>query len=92
MKNNLELVGEWDGWKVHKNADGFYEAYKKSGKGVVIKVKANEEINLGTDCKRVVTNAKNMSDFISYMNGLKKKKVKDIQLKPHQLPSLFSNE
>lgn len=86
MKNKLVQIGEHDGWKLYINSDGFVEAYKKTGKRIV-----NKE-DIGTDSKRLVTNQTTVEGFIKYLNGLKPKRaIKDIPLKPSQLPQLFTD-
>lgn len=88
-KQTFEHVGDYDGYQVYKNKDGFLEGFKKTGKMII-----SQGENKGTDCKRVVSNQKTMSGFIEYINGFKKKKpkIKDIPLKPSDLPSLFEGD
>jgi intein/homing endonuclease len=78
----FESLGEWNGWQVYKNSDGFLEGYKSTGR----KVKATEDHIVFTDSKRIVTNTKDMAGFIAFVNGTKKKEIK-IQVKP--MPKLF---
>lgn len=83
-KVNMQFVGFYDDFHVYRNSDGFLEGFKKVGKNMSTGYK---------DCKRVVSNQVTPEGFLSYVKGLKpRKKVKDIELKPSQLPSLFSDE
>lgn len=73
-----------DGWRLFKNADGFIEGFKGIGKKIVNGVVTYK------DHKHIVSNQTTIEGFKKYLSGLRpKKRVKDIELKPHQLPSLF---
>lgn len=81
----MDYMGDWDGWQVFKNSTGDFEGYKKTGR----KIQLDEKHTINSDSKRVVTNAKNMGDFIKFMQGTKKKEPK---IKVVPLPTLFIDE
>jgi hypothetical protein len=92
MKNHeLNFVGIEEGYHVYENSEGFMEGYKKTGKNII--VKKDEEYNLGTDCKRIVTNQKTIEGFGRFVRGLKGgKKIKDRRLDASKLPQLPFND
>lgn len=87
MKNNLEHIGDYDGYQVYRNADGCLEGYKKTGKKI-LKLPQGE-VNLGTDCKRIITTARTMIDYMKQYERTKKVAIKP---KPAELPKLFDPE
>ena len=81
---NLTLVGNYDGWQVYENRDGFLEGYKKVGKN-----KYSADSDEGADVKRVVTNQTTMAGFEKYVRGLKTKTtIKDKKLPAGKLPNI----
>lgn len=49
--------------------------------------------NVGTDMKRIISNQRTLEGFGKYIKGLSgKNKIKDIPLKPNNLPSLFKDD
>lgn len=83
----MEHIGDYDGYQVYRNSEGFLEGYKKTGKKIM-HVNGND-INLGTDCKRIVTNAKTMQGYIDFYLG---QKLKPKKVEPAPLPKLFDPE
>jgi hypothetical protein len=75
-------IGDALGYQVYKNDQGFLEGYKKIGKKWV------NGAELGTDCKRIVTNQKTMDGFMKYVQGLRSR-LTPKPLKASELPSLF---
>ena len=86
----LESLGEWNGWQVYKNSEGFLEGYMSTGRKYNLYKDANgNQVKASSDSKRIVTNATDMAGFISFVNGQKKKEPK-IKIVP--LPKLFEDE
>lgn len=80
MKKNLEHIGEYDGYQVYRNSDGFLEGYKKIGK----RIENGQDV--GKDLRRLVTRAKTMQGFINHALGMKLKPAKP---KKVEMPKLF---
>lgn len=80
-KQNMDFVGNEEGYNVFKNKDGFMEGYKKTGK--------QDRNGQGTYVKRVVSNQTTIEGFGKYIRGLRNRTpVKDKPLKPSELPNL----
>lgn len=92
MKTQLEFIGDWNRWMVYRNSDGFLEGYQSCGRknkiGLDVKGK---ELFLHTDCKRIVTNAKTMQQFIDFVNGIANARKKKSNI-PVDMPKLFNND
>jgi len=81
----LDYIGEYNGWQIFRNSEGFLEGYKGVGK----KIKIDAEKTINSDSKRLVTNTKTPTDFIKFVNGSKPKKS---SLPPPEQPKLFPDE
>lgn len=81
MKKNMEFVEDCEGYKVYRNADGFLEGYRKTGKD-------KYAFGSGSDIKRIVSNQTTIPGFQSYVRGLRNK-LEPKPLTASQLPSLF---
>lgn len=81
--NQLEHMGDYDGYQLYRNADGIIEGYKKTGK----RMSGND--NMGTDCKRIVSTSKTVAGWIEFYLGTKLKAKK---VKPAPLPKLPFDE
>lgn len=79
----MEHIGEYDGYQVYRTTDGNLEGYKTTGNKVV------NNRNIGTDCKRIVTTAKTLPDYIDQYLRTKLKPKKVEEQKP---PTLFNEE
>lgn len=73
----MELLGEFSGYILYRNSDGFIEGYKKKGKRMV------GEENLGTKLAHVVTDCKTVEEFEKIVNRAK------LKPKPPQQPTLL---
>lgn len=80
------LVGEYDGYRVYRNADGFLEGYKGIGES---KIKPGSH----SDVKRIVSNATTMIGFEAYVRGLRSRTAaKDKPVPISKLPQLPFND
>ena len=79
----MELLGESGGYMLHKNKDGFIEAFRKTGKKIV-----NGQ-DIGNDLSHIVTNCRTISEFDELINANKKRKS---SLPPQPQPKLFEDD
>lgn len=84
----LEYLGKYDQWSLYRNDDGFVEGIKSYGKKTVLADKTYY-----ANSSRVISNQTTPDGFLKYIKGLSpSKRVKEIELKPSKLPSLFTDE
>lgn len=79
--NEMIFEGYEEGYKVYKNANGFMEGYKSTGRFIengTVKYKS---------ISRVVSNQTTLSGFGAYIRGLRKQTpLKDKPIPPPSLP------
>jgi TRAP-type mannitol/chloroaromatic compound transport system substrate-binding protein len=88
----LEYVGDFNDWKIYKNAEGYYEGWKSGGRKVnILKDTNNNQVSKRTDHNHIVTQAKDMSGFIKVVTDMEERHKPKSSIKPDQ-PKLFNDD
>src|SRR5690349_20798415 len=82
----MEYICESNGYQLHRNKDGFIEAYRKTGKKIV-----NGQ-DIGNDLSHVVTNCRTVQEFDELFNANKARQKPKSSLPPQEQPKLFNDE
>lgn len=76
----MKHIGEYKGYQVFRNSDGFLEGYKTIGE------KSNPTSNPNAESERVVTSTTTITDFQTFIDGPKKKHKRRVKQ-----PKLFDD-
>lgn len=91
MNKEMEYIGDYNGYQIFRNSEGYLEGYKSTGrKETILKDHNGRDIFRRSDHNRIVSQCKDMSCFIKFINGFKKPKPKSSLPAPEQ-PKLFDD-
>lgn len=76
----MTYIGEYKGYNVYQNDEGFLEAYKSIGITAF-----TSKFKTAKDSKRIVSNTSDLEFFVK--NYLTKKKVKPVSYNPEKDPN-----